>query len=121
MPAETYTKNRTYAVHMNSSGGVVRAFFNASYFALALGILGLIVSFGVTSRWGFPASAPELCRTSLYSSGVLEEAGWAWVPFPVASCRTLDFDSAANYFALGWGNSITAAVSLVVIVAALKV
>ncbi|GAA3146096.1 hypothetical protein [Rhodococcus baikonurensis] len=106
---------------MNSSGGVGRAFFNASSLALAIGILGLIVSFGVTSQWGFPASAPALCRSSLYSSGALEDAGWAWIPFPVASCKTLDFDSAANYFALGWENSITAAVSLVVIATALKV
>lgn len=112
---------RTYAAHMNSSGDVGRVFFNASSLALAIGILGLIVSFGVTSQWGFPASAPALCRSSLYSSGALEDAGWAWIPFPVASCKTLDFDSAANYFALGWENSITAAVSLVVIATALKV
>lgn len=108
-------------MHMNPSGGVGRGFFNASSFVLAIGILGLIVSFGATSRWGFPASASELCRASLYASGTLEEAGWAWIPFPVASCKTVDFDTSANFFALGWGNSIAAAVSLAVIVAAMKV
>ena len=87
---------------------------------LVVGVIGVIVSFGVTSRWGFPASASELCRSSSYGSGLLEEAGWAWIPFPVASCKTVDFDSVAEYFALGWENSITAAVSIAVIAMALK-
>lgn len=87
---------------------------------LVVGVLGLIVSFGVTSRWGFPASASELCRSSSYGIGLLEETGWAWIPFPIAYCKAVDFDSSAVYFALGWENSITAAVSIAFIAMALK-
>jgi len=109
-----------YGVPMTSPRDKSPITRNVPALMLVVGVIGLIASFGVTSRWGFPASASELCRSSSYGSGLLEEAGWAWIPFPVASCKAVDFDSSAVYFALGWENSITAAVSIAFIAMALK-
>ena len=83
-----------YGVPMTSPREKSRT-LNVAALILVVGVIGVIVSFGVTSRWGFPASASELCRSSSQGSGLLEEAGWAWIPFPVASCKAVDFDSAA--------------------------
>lgn len=41
-------------------------------------------------------------------------------PVSHSYCKAVDFDSSAVYFALGWENSITAAVSIALIAMALK-
>ena len=105
---------------MDPSGDTSRTFRSVSSLLLILGLVGLISSFGLSSRWGFFGSAAELCQSSSWGSGVIVESGWLWIPFPVASCRTVDFDVVTNYFAMGWANSIAAAVSFALVASALK-
>ena len=105
---------------MDPSGDKSRTSRRASSLLSILGLVGLIASFGLSSHWGFSSSAAELCESSSRSYGLLDDSGWLWIPFPVASCWTVSFDVETNYLAVGWVNSIAAAVSIALIASALK-
>ena len=105
---------------MDQCGDKSGSFRRVSSLLLILGLVGLVSSFGLSSVWGFFGSAAELCESSSRSYGLPDDSGWLWIPFPVASCRTVSFDVEINYLAMGWANSIAAAVSIALVTSALK-